>query len=128
MRTRKAFTLIELLVVIAIIAILMAVLMPALNRAREGGKRAACLSNLKQLALAWNMYADENDDRLVNGATGFSNANQSWGDHRKELSWIDGYHPNAVRSPVGGYPQGACIPTPGTRTCTAARRGGGDRR
>jgi prepilin-type N-terminal cleavage/methylation domain-containing protein/prepilin-type processing-associated H-X9-DG protein len=94
MRTQKAFTLIELLVVIAIIAILMAVLMPALKRAREGGKRASCLSNLKQLTLAWSMYADENDDRLVNGATGFSNTNQSWGDHRNELSWIDGYHPD----------------------------------
>ncbi len=89
----KAFTLIELLVVIAIIAILMAVLMPALHRAREQGRRAACLSNLKQLSLAWLMYADENDDRLVNGATGFSNSNQTWGDHRNELAWIDGYHP-----------------------------------
>jgi len=63
----KAFTLIELLVVIAIIAVLMAILMPALNRAREQGKRAACLSNLKQLTLAWIMYADENDDKIVNG-------------------------------------------------------------
>jgi len=89
----KAITLIELLVVIAIIAILMAVLMPALHRAREQGRRAACLSNLKQLSLAWLMYADENDDRLVNGATGFSNSNQTWGDHRNELAWIDGYHP-----------------------------------
>jgi prepilin-type N-terminal cleavage/methylation domain-containing protein/prepilin-type processing-associated H-X9-DG protein len=67
MDKRKAFTLIELLVVVAIIAILMAILMPALQRAREQGKRAACLSNLKQLALAWIMYADENDDRIVNG-------------------------------------------------------------
>ncbi|NQT02498.1 MAG: prepilin-type N-terminal cleavage/methylation domain-containing protein [Planctomycetes bacterium] len=61
------FTLIELLVVIAIIAVLMAILMPSLNRAREQGKRAVCLSNLKQLALAWIMYADENDDKIVNG-------------------------------------------------------------
>ena len=64
---RVGFTLIELLVVIAIIAVLMAILMPALNRAREQGKRAACLNNLKQLALAWIMYADENDDKIVNG-------------------------------------------------------------
>jgi len=61
------FTLIELLVVIAIIAVLMAILMPALNRAREQGKRAACLSNLKQMTLSWIMYADDNDDRIVNG-------------------------------------------------------------
>ncbi len=53
MRSRRGFTLIELLVVIAIIAVLMAILMPSLNRAREQGKRASCLSNLKQLQMAW---------------------------------------------------------------------------
>ena len=67
MKKQKAFTLIELLVVIAIIAVLMAILFPALNRAREQGRRAVCLSNLKQLTLAWIMYADENDDWIVNG-------------------------------------------------------------
>ena len=67
---RHAFTLIELLVVIAIIAVLMAILMPALNRVREQGKRSTCLSNLKQLTLSWIMYADDNDDNLVNGDTG----------------------------------------------------------
>jgi prepilin-type N-terminal cleavage/methylation domain-containing protein/prepilin-type processing-associated H-X9-DG protein len=64
------FTLIELLVVIAIIAILMAILVPALNSAREQGKRAACLSNIKQLGLAWVLYADDNDNKIVNGCTG----------------------------------------------------------
>ncbi len=82
------FTLIELLVVIAIIAVLMAILMPALSRAREQGRRAVCLNNLKQLALAWNMYADENDDKLVNGAAGYSNAQTSWGNHKNELAWV----------------------------------------
>ena len=71
MRKRKGFTLIELLVVIAIIAILMAILMPALNRVREQGKRIVCESNLKTLTLAWVMYADENDDKIPNGAGGF---------------------------------------------------------
>jgi len=66
----KAFTLIELLVVIGSIAILMAILVPALRRARENGQRAACLSNLRQLALAWILYADENDDRIVSSETG----------------------------------------------------------
>jgi prepilin-type N-terminal cleavage/methylation domain-containing protein/prepilin-type processing-associated H-X9-DG protein len=89
MNKRQGFTLIELLVVIAIIAILMAILMPALARVREQGKRAACMGQLKQLALAWIMYADENDGKIVNGAAGFSNQNMAWGDHRNELAWID---------------------------------------
>ena len=67
--TKRGFTLIELLVVIAIIAILMAVLMPALQRAREQGKRAVCLSNVKQFGLSWVLYADENDQKIVNSCT-----------------------------------------------------------
>jgi len=71
MNEKKGFTLIELLVVIAIIAVLMAILMPALSRVREQGKRIVCEHNLKSLTLAWIMYADENDDKIVNGAGGF---------------------------------------------------------
>jgi prepilin-type N-terminal cleavage/methylation domain-containing protein len=59
------FTLIELLVVIAIIAVLMAIIMPALNRAREMGRRAVCMNNTKTLALAWTLYASENDGKIV---------------------------------------------------------------
>jgi len=64
MRKRKGFTLIELLVVIAIIALLMAILIPALNRAREQGKRAVCLNNTKTLVLAWIMYAEAHNGRI----------------------------------------------------------------
>ena len=66
-RRQEAFTLIELLVVIAIIAILLAILMPALSRVREQGRRAVCLNHIKTLTLCWIMYADENDDKIVNG-------------------------------------------------------------
>ena len=87
-RKNKGFTLIELLVVIAIIAILASLLLPALARAKEEGRRANCQSNLKQLMVCWEMYTDDNAGVMppnnwidyIGGGGGF---NQS-------ISWCDG--------------------------------------
>ena len=68
-RTRRGFTLIELLVVIAIIAILMAIIMPALHTAKKIATAAVCLGNHRNLTAGWIMYADDNDGVLMcNGA------------------------------------------------------------
>jgi len=65
----NGFTLVELLVVISIIALLLALLMPSLSKAREQGQRTVCMSNTKQLQLGWTVYAQNNNGSLVFGAT-----------------------------------------------------------
>jgi len=90
MNKQRGFTLIELLVVIAIIALLLALLMPALERAREQAKRMICLNNLHQLTLAWIMYAEENEGKIVNGAPlgTEGQADPGTGEHANEIPWI----------------------------------------
>lgn len=66
----RGFTLIELLVVISIIALLVAILMPALNKAKQAALKVTCLANIKSLSQAWLIYATENEDQIVSGQVG----------------------------------------------------------
>jgi prepilin-type N-terminal cleavage/methylation domain-containing protein/prepilin-type processing-associated H-X9-DG protein len=83
---RRGFTLIELLVVIAIIAILAALLLPVLAKAKEKGRGIACLSNTKQLALAWLMYTQDNKERFVDG-NWVTKDNLGWGTETINTNW-----------------------------------------
>ena len=73
---RRPFTLIELLVVIAIIAILAAILLPALNNARQRGHSASCVNKLKQIATEWLIYAENNGGHLVQASN--PQAGEQW--------------------------------------------------
>jgi len=80
MRTtsRKAFTLVELLVVIGIIAVLIAILLPALNKARIQARTLSCLANIRQITMAARLYAMDNNDWLPPGDNSPSGADYNW--------------------------------------------------
>ena len=90
-KNRRAFTLIELLIVIAILAILAALLLPALNKSKATAQTVGCENNLRQLQLGWHMYADENNDALPMTLLD----NQQYGayylDYARHGSWVVGW-------------------------------------
>lgn len=89
---KRGFTLIELLVVIAIIAVLLAILQPALSKAKHLSRRLYCQANLKNIALAWNMYLDDHDGRFYQNTTG----------HYTYGGWNGTSNPDKVR-PLNPY-------------------------
>jgi len=81
---RRGFTLVELLVVIGIIALLISILLPALSKAREDAKRVRCMSNQRQIVLAWLLYAQDHQNHLVSSNT------QPFPPSQGFWSWVSG--------------------------------------
>jgi len=98
-KTPRAFTLIELLVVIAIIAILAAMLLPALSKAKIKGQAVHCMNNSRQLMLAWIQYYTDNNDQLVNNFGGLFAAVEE--KNKTYNSWVNNYMTWNTTDPLG---------------------------
>src|SRR5262245_37937640 len=88
-RGSAGFTLVELLVVIAIIAILAAMLLPVLSRAKAQARNINCISNLKQLVMCWHLYALDHDDRVAPNNSVYNIALEDT--LAAGVSWCSGY-------------------------------------
>ena len=127
----KGFTLIELLVVISIIAILLAIIMPALNIVKEKAAGVVCLANLSNLGKAWYAYCSENDQKMVNGNTGYSS--EHWVNAPLVDTGVDvsnasnhvSFKDSTVEQKINGIKKGALfsyLKTPKVYHCRGDRR------
>ena len=102
LRSRRAFTLIELLVVIAIIGILVALLLPAVQAAREAGRRTKCANNLKQIVLAVHMFEDKHNELPINRYGDYDDPAAFGGayENSRSYSWLAGILPYLEQEPL----------------------------
>lgn len=112
--TRRAFTLVELLVVVAVLALLLGILLPSLGRARRGAWQVQCLSNVRQLQTASDLYANDHDGRFMPGAEGIASANlRRW--HGTRANAGEPFTP--ARAPITPYLTDSSAGSAASRAC-----------